>query len=191
MRDICCLLLGSNTISKNFIYMAYSGKWTCRLILFYEWSFRDFPLDSSPCSFPHMPLEAVHCAHTPTRPQARSLLFPLTPTNRTAGELQTHRKAAWPAGRVPVVGYFSSELGGSRPASWSVSPFWSGRTDSAHHQALEMETGPSVHSSRWACFGDLLPWGTVWPWAGTSAQYWPSRAGKFLFEGLREQREGG
>lgn len=72
--------------------MAYSGKWTCRLILFYEWSFRDFPLDSSPCSFPHMPLEAVHCAHTPTRPQARSLLFPLTPTNRTAGDFKHTEK---------------------------------------------------------------------------------------------------
>lgn len=65
---------------------------TCRLILFYEWLFRDFSSDSGPCSFPHMPLEPVQCAHTPARPQARSLLFPLTPTNRMAGDFKHTEK---------------------------------------------------------------------------------------------------
>lgn len=50
--------------------------------------------------------------------------------------LQTHRKAAWPAGWVPVVGYFSPELCGSCPESWSVSSFWSGQTDSAPSEGI-------------------------------------------------------
>lgn len=39
-----------------------------------------------------MPLEAAHCAHTATHPQARSLLFPLTPTNRMAGDFKHTEK---------------------------------------------------------------------------------------------------
>lgn len=82
-----------------------------------------------------------------------ALLFPLPPTNR----LQTHRKAFWPVGSVPAVGYFSSKLYGSCPASWSVSPFWSGRTDSAHQKALEMETSPYRYLWRGCALGACIP----------------------------------
>lgn len=41
---------------------------------------------------PHMPLEAAHCAHIATHPQARSLLFSPTPTNRMAGDFKHSEK---------------------------------------------------------------------------------------------------
>lgn len=39
-----------------------------------------------------MPLEAAHCAHTATHPQTLSLLFPLPPTNRMAGDFKHTEK---------------------------------------------------------------------------------------------------
>lgn len=127
--------------------MAYSGKQTCFTLWMVVQRFltRFQPIQLPP----HATGGSSLCTHTYSPIGMLSFISSDT-YKQNSRRLQTHRKAAWPVGWVPV-GYFSSGLCGSCPASWSVSSFWYGRTDSAHRKHLRWKPVPYRNSWRgWA-----------------------------------------